>query len=128
MQVYDTKGVYFGDVIDINHSADEVEIVNPDGNHIVVSAASLIATEQPGDFMLAYDIDPRPEEAVDTGVPVGVKHDGGKLDWSLLPVEAIEDVVRVLMHGEQKYSRDNWRRVPDGYNRYLSAHHCGAER
>ena len=51
----------------------------------------------------------------------GYKHDGGKPDWSLLPLDVVEDVVRVLTVGAQKYARDNWQRVPDGRNRYFAA-------
>jgi len=51
----------------------------------------------------------------------GVKWDRGKPDYSLLPWGALEEVVRVLSYGAEKYSRDNWRRVPDMKNRYLAA-------
>lgn len=36
-----------------------------------------------------------------------------KPDWSLFPMDAGEAVVRILMMGEKKYGRDNWR---DGLN------------
>ena len=45
------------------------------------------------------------------------KNDSGKLQWSLLPFEQLEDVVRVLMAGAKKYSRDNWKKCDD-INRY----------
>jgi ribosomal protein L7/L12 len=38
----------------------------------------------------------------------GVKHDGDKLQWHLLPMVLLEGVVRVLMHGAQKYAAWNW--------------------
>jgi len=38
----------------------------------------------------------------------GIKHDGGKEQWSLLPFDVLRDVVRVLMYGAGKYSKDNW--------------------
>ena len=38
----------------------------------------------------------------------GKKFDQGKLDWSLVPFKSLEGMVKVLMFGEQKYSRDNW--------------------
>lgn len=40
----------------------------------------------------------------------GVKHDEGKPDWSLLPPDALEDVIRVYEYGCVKYARDNWRK------------------
>lgn len=44
---------------------------------------------------------------VDTSV--ATKDDGGKLDWTLLPYDALEDIVKVLEFGAKKYARDNWR-------------------
>lgn len=38
-----------------------------------------------------------------------VKFDVSKTDWSLVPFEALEGMVRVLEFGAKKYSRDNWR-------------------
>jgi hypothetical protein len=37
-----------------------------------------------------------------------VKADSGKPDWSLVPFEALEGMVRVLEFGASKYSRNNW--------------------
>lgn len=52
---------------------------------------------------------------------IGQKFDSGKPDYSLLPWDAVEDVVRVLDFGAKKYTRDNWRLVEDHKNRYLAA-------
>jgi hypothetical protein len=49
------------------------------------------------------------------------KDDAGKVDLSLLPFAALEDVARVLEHGARKYSPDAWRRVPNGHARYVNA-------
>lgn len=46
-----------------------------------------------------------------------IKNDNGKLQWSLMPFEQLEDVVRVLMKGAEKYERDNWKKCDD-INRY----------
>jgi hypothetical protein len=43
-----------------------------------------------------------------------VRYDQAKLDWSIIPMEALEEVVRVLEFGAQKYHRDNWR-TGDGF-------------
>ena len=51
----------------------------------------------------------------------GVKHDAEKPDYSLLPFHALEEAVKTLTYGARKYSRDNWKRVPDFHRRYLSA-------
>jgi hypothetical protein len=51
----------------------------------------------------------------------GIKYDSGKPDYSLLPFGALDDAVKTLTYGAKKYSRDNWRKVPDFHNRYLAA-------
>lgn len=46
----------------------------------------------------------------------GKKYDKGKLEWSLLPMDTLEEVVKVLMYGADKYSRGNWMLVePERY-------------
>jgi len=40
----------------------------------------------------------------------GDKYDEGKPDYSLLPVYGIEQMVKVLTFGKNKYEADNWRR------------------
>lgn len=39
-----------------------------------------------------------------------LRYNVGKLDWSLIPMEALEDVVKALEFGKQKYSANNWRK------------------
>lgn len=51
----------------------------------------------------------------------GRKDDAGKDDWTLMPWRALRPVVRVLMHGGQKYDRDNWQKVANGRHRYSAA-------
>lgn len=48
------------------------------------------------------------------------KFDDKKLDYSLLPLEAVEELVKVLQHGADKYEKDNWRKCTD-LDRYFSA-------
>ena len=52
---------------------------------------------------------------------VGKKYDKDKLRWDLLPIEIVEDVVRVLTKGAKKYSADNWKYVPNPKDRYYAA-------
>ena len=52
---------------------------------------------------------------------VGMKHDSGKLDYTLVPWDGLEDVIKVLEFGAQKYSRDNWRKVENAEARYMAA-------
>lgn len=51
-----------------------------------------------------------------------VKFDKDKLDWSLLPFEALEGTVKVLQFGANKYARSNWK-IGGGfkYTRTISA-------
>lgn len=51
----------------------------------------------------------------------GEKHDADKLRWDLLPIDAVEDIVRVLTFGAKKYSPNNWKKVSDPENRYYAA-------
>lgn len=37
-----------------------------------------------------------------------VKADSGKLDWSLLPIESVEEIIKVLEFGATKYDDWNW--------------------
>jgi len=51
----------------------------------------------------------------------GIKYDGDKLMYNLVPMQAQEEVVKVLTHGAKKYAPDNWKQVPDLQDRYYSA-------
>jgi hypothetical protein len=53
--------------------------------------------------------------------PEGRKYDTGKPDYTLLPWDAVEEVVRVLDFGAKKYARDNWKHVDNAETRYLAA-------
>jgi len=50
----------------------------------------------------------------------GFKHDAGKLDWTLLPFEALEGAIRVMQSviDSGKYPRDNWKTLENGERRY----------
>lgn len=51
----------------------------------------------------------------------GVKYDGEKPQMYLLPPLATLEVGKVLTYGANKYSPDNWRKVPGLQDRYASA-------
>ena len=44
-----------------------------------------------------------------------------KLRWDLLPLNEIEDIVRVYTEGAKKYGDNNWQNLDNGYNRYKGA-------
>jgi hypothetical protein len=37
-----------------------------------------------------------------------VKFDQGKVDWAILPLDAVEEIIKVFQFGEQKYARGNF--------------------
>ena len=51
----------------------------------------------------------------------GEKHDHGKPRYDLEQTLAIEEYIKVLTFGAEKYSPDNWRKVPDLHRRYYAA-------
>lgn len=51
----------------------------------------------------------------------GRKYDGGKLRYDLIPVLALEDMVKGLTFGTIKYDDNNWVKVPEGRKRYMAA-------
>lgn len=51
----------------------------------------------------------------------GSKLDNGKVDWSLALWDAFHQCVAVQTYGATKYTRDGWRSVPDGVDRYQAA-------
>lgn len=54
---------------------------------------------------------------------VGIKNDfaDGKLRWSLLPLDGVEDIVKILEFGAKKYGVDNWKYLENGNERYFDA-------
>jgi hypothetical protein len=56
-----------------------------------------------------------------TNVEVGVKYDSEKPDYSLIPPHALDEAVKALTYGKNKYSRENWRLLDDAENRYFAA-------
>jgi hypothetical protein len=62
-----------------------------------------------------------------TGKPLHRNHlggnrdsDEGKLDYTLVPVESMDRLVRHYMNGLKKYGRDNWKKLslPEDIKRY----------
>jgi len=56
-------------------------------------------------------------------VSEGLKFDEQKTDWSLLPLEFVEDMVPVFALGEERYSFENWRKDfgPNYQRRFIAA-------
>ena len=46
--------------------------------------------------------------------------DGDKLDWTLLPWDSVEEVLKTLHYGATKYEARNWEKG-NSYNKYYAA-------
>lgn len=51
----------------------------------------------------------------------GRKFDNEKLRWDLLPLECIEEVVKILTFGASKYGPNNWQNLENAEDRYYAA-------
>lgn len=51
----------------------------------------------------------------------GLKYDDKKLRWDLLPIEQVEEIVKILTFGANKYTDNSWQRVENGIERYYAA-------
>lgn len=51
----------------------------------------------------------------------GVKYDHDKPRWGLLPYDQLDDVVKILTFGAEKYADDNWKIVENAEERYFDA-------
>ena len=54
-------------------------------------------------------------------VKEGDKYDKEKPDYSLIPPSALEDMVKVLTFGAEKYDRHNWKKLDNLEDRYFAA-------
>lgn len=56
------------------------------------------------------------------GYVIGTKYDDDKLQYSLIPPYALQELARNLTIGLKKYKeRDNWKKVANAEQRYLDA-------
>ncbi len=85
------------------------------GLYIVGNGGLQGVVDADGDVHLVAACPPSP------GSVPGVKLDAEKDRWDLLPIVAVQDVVKVLGFGARKYAPENWRKVPDARARYYSA-------
>lgn len=51
----------------------------------------------------------------------GLKFDGHKPRWSLMPKGVVLEIIEVLEFGAAKYQENNWQRVDNGRQRYYDA-------
>jgi len=51
----------------------------------------------------------------------GIKHDKDKVDLTYFSQSILEGPARVFEFGAKKYSRNNWKQLENGYERFLQA-------
>lgn len=51
----------------------------------------------------------------------GRKDDSGKPRWTLVPLDAMHEIIKVLEYGAKKYEAENWKKVPGPRLRYINA-------
>ena len=51
----------------------------------------------------------------------GIKYDTSKVRWDLVPIDAIEEVAKILTFGSEKYGDNNWQDVDNFNDRYYAA-------
>jgi hypothetical protein len=71
--------------------------------------------------MFAMEKSKKERVHMDIILSVGRKDDTGKPRMGLLPFDALGEVAKVLTYGATKYAPDNWKKVPDGIDRYTDA-------
>jgi hypothetical protein len=93
-------------------------------DHITVFGPQITLTEaQEKQLHIdANDILERAVKAEKEYYGTALKFDSGKLDWSLLPWDTLEEIIKVLQFGAGKYSPWNWAEG-DGfkYNRLFNS-------
>lgn len=91
----------YGDVTNVDNLAKEITVKTYDDRIILVSIDN-------------------PTIIIESD-KVGMKFDDGKLQWTLLPITPLQEVIKVLMFGAKKYRPDNWKHVPNAEETYLNA-------
>ena len=63
------------------------------------------------------------KEIIITGKDGSGKDDrvDNKPRWELLPLDAVEEIVKVYTMGAKKYADNAWKTIPDAHRRYLAA-------
>ena len=78
------------------------------GSARVVGSTYLQSPLVPGEPIVTLTPELKKQLEQIDGKVAATKHDGGKTDWSLLPWDAVEEIIKVLQFGAGKYSPWNW--------------------
>lgn len=94
-------------------------------DHIVVFGENLILVYDPSNSIRNMNNYTKEFKEVDNDneCTISVKNDvvDDKLRWDLLPLQEIEEIVKVYHAGAKKYGPNRWQNLEDGYNRYKAA-------
>ena len=99
---------------------DANHIINCHINHVYFVPASTIDLRS--DTQQMQDWKPTSTITMYETQPVGTKYDQDKLQYSLIPPYALEQIAKNLTVGLKKYKeRNNWKKVEGAEQRYLDA-------
>lgn len=77
-----------------------------DPNKDIWTGAYKLTPNTPADKLPGTNVNPFVRPTADS--TAAVKFDTGKSDYSLLPWDALDEVVKVMEYGKTKYSAHNW--------------------
>ena len=71
--------------------------------------------------MPQFEVTMEEDEEWNKRMTQGMKFDGAKHRWSLLPSGTVQQIIAVLEFGAAKYAENNWQHVDRGPERYYDA-------
>jgi dATP/dGTP diphosphohydrolase len=81
----------------------------------------ILQRDAPSKYLRPPAPKPEPEPVPEQPVPESSMRE--KIDHTLLPVDALEEVSRTLMHGKERFGAWNWAQHPLTYTEYLAKAH-----
>lgn len=104
---------------DIVKKENKFTVIEVNGDLYSIKAGNFICNEINADDIFLVER----EENNDNECITSVKNDviDDKLRWDLLPLQEIEEIVKVYHAGAKKYGPNRWQNLEDGYNRYKAA-------
>lgn len=73
-----------------------------------IKEADIKTTNEPYAEDYTFNLKEALVKSIDRNTTVAVKYDDNKTDWSLVPFESLEGMVKVLEFGAKKYAGWNW--------------------
>lgn len=104
------NGIYT--ITDILKDTPRVTVIDNDGNNkgwFWVNEVELVEKENDCEKKTGKDGSGKDDRA------------DGKPRWELIPLDAVEEIVKVYTMGAEKYAPNAWKDIPDAYDRYKAA-------